>query len=91
MRYLIYFLERKILSLHINFKKMKKIIKLFFATVVIIIMTTSCEKACICRNIDNGSSDILYGVYSKKDCEAYTEYYQTVYNVDNVDCSYEWK
>ncbi len=54
-------------------------------------MTSSCEKACICRNVDNGSSDILYGVYSKKDCEAYTEYYQTVYDVDNVDCSYEWK
>jgi hypothetical protein len=70
---------------------MKKYIKLFLCASVIIIVTSSCEKACICRNVDNGSSDILYGVYSKKDCEAYTEYYQTIYNVDNVDCSYEWK
>ena len=61
---------------------MKKIIKLFLSAVVITIMTSSCEKACICRNIDNGSSDILYGVYTKKDCEAYTEYYKTVYNVE---------
>lgn len=70
---------------------MKRIVKLIIAVFVISIMTTSCEKACICRNVDNGSADILYGVYSKKECEDYTEYYQTIYDVDNVDCSYEWR
>lgn len=56
---------------------------------ILVVMISSCEKACICRNIDNGAADELYGVYSKKECEDYTDYYKTLYKVDNVDCSYE--
>lgn len=50
---------------------------------------SSCEKGCICRNLDTGAAEELYGVYSKKECESYTEYYKTVYKLDNVDCSFE--
>lgn len=70
---------------------MKHIVKVLLIIVSVIFTTTSCEKGCICRNLDNGAADELYGVYSKKDCEAYTEYYKTVYNVDNVDCSMDWR
>lgn len=70
---------------------MKRVIKLLLSIAVIVIATSSCEKGCICRNLDNGAADELYGVYSKKDCEAYTDYYQTVYDVDNVECTMEWK
>lgn len=70
---------------------MKKILKLLFSLIALIILCSSCEKACICTNLDNGSSDILWGVYSKKECETYTDYYQTVYGADNVDCAYKIK
>lgn len=70
---------------------MKKlfIISLVLATAAI--LCSSCEKACICKNLDNGASEELYGLYSKKECEAYTEYYQVLYDVDNVDCSYVFR
>ena len=45
----------------------------------------------MCRNLDNGASEELYGVYSQRDCEDYTDYYKTVYHVDNVECSMEWR
>ncbi|MBE6335652.1 MAG: hypothetical protein E7066_03110 [Lentimicrobiaceae bacterium] len=70
---------------------MKNLIKILLGTLLLSIICSSCEKACICRNIDNGASEELYGLYSKKECEAYTDYYQTLYDVDNVDCSYEWR
>lgn len=70
---------------------MKRIFKLFLSIIAIVTLCTSCEKACICTNLDNGASDILWGVYSKKDCETYTDYYQGVYGGDNVDCSYKIK
>ena len=68
---------------------MKKILKLFLIAVISVLTFSSCEKGCICRNLDTGAAEELYGVYSKKECESYTEYYKTVYKLDNVDCSYE--
>ena len=68
---------------------MKVFLKLFLVAIVAILTLSSCEKGCICRNINTGASEELYGVYSKKECEDYTEYYKTRYNLDNVDCSYE--
>ena len=70
---------------------MKRILKLLFGAIVLCMIASSCEKGCFCRNIDTGAADELYGVYTQKDCEAYTDYYQTLYNVDNVECSMEWK
>lgn len=70
---------------------MKKILKLLFSLIALVVLCSSCEKACICTNLDNGSSDILWGVYSKKECETYTDYYQSTYDVDNVDCAYKIK
>ena len=70
---------------------MKRFVKLLLSVFVIVVMMSSCEKGCICRNVDNGASEELYGVYSKKDCEAYTEYYQTISHQDNVECTMEWK
>jgi hypothetical protein len=68
---------------------MKRIFKLFLILIVSFLTFTSCEKGCICRNIDTGASEELYGIYSKKECESYTEYYKIVYKMDNVDCSFE--
>lgn len=70
---------------------MRKLLKVLLLSSVLVLSFTSCEKACICTNLDNGASDILWGVYSKKDCETYTDYYQGVYGGDNVDCSYKIK
>ena len=68
---------------------MKRFFKLFLVVIVSVLAFTSCEKGCICRNLDNGAAEELYGIYSKKECESYTEYYKTVYKLDNVDCSFE--
>lgn len=68
---------------------MKRFFKLFLLSVVLTFVCTSCEKGCICRNLDTGAADELYGVYSKNECESYTEYYKILYKLDNVDCSYE--
>ncbi|MBQ8222883.1 MAG: hypothetical protein IJZ87_06010 [Bacteroidales bacterium] len=70
---------------------MKRTLKLLLGIFVLSIMVSSCEKGCMCRNLDNGASNELYGVYSQKDCEAYTDYYKTVYHADNVECSMEWR
>ena len=68
---------------------MKRFFKLFLVAIVATVTFTSCEKGCICRNLSTGAAEELYGVYSKKECESYTEYYKTIYKLDNVDCSYE--
>ncbi|MBQ4547980.1 MAG: hypothetical protein IJ961_03825 [Bacteroidales bacterium] len=70
---------------------MKKLFKLILLSSVLILSVSSCEKGCICRNLDTGAADELWGVYSKKECEDYTDYYKTMYKLDNVDCSYEIK
>ena len=68
---------------------MKRFFKLFLITIVSILTFSSCEKACICRNLDTGSTGEIPSAYSKKECESYTDYYKTMYKFDNVDCSYE--
>lgn len=68
---------------------MKKVFKLFLISIVSVLAFSSCEKGCICRNLNTGAAEELYGIYSKKECEDYTEYYKIVYKIDNVDCSYE--
>lgn len=75
--------------MHDKYKQMKRVFKISLVIAAFAILFSSCEKACICRNLDNGASEELYGLYSKKECEAYTEYYQVLYDVDNVDCSFE--
>ncbi|MBE6338135.1 MAG: hypothetical protein E7068_04925 [Lentimicrobiaceae bacterium] len=70
---------------------MKRLFKLILLSSVLILSVSSCEKGCICRNLDTGAADELWGVYSKKECEDYTDYYKTMYKLDNVDCSYEIK
>lgn len=80
-----------IFALQLKFNLMKKIVKLFLLSSVLILTFSSCEKGCICRNLDTGASEELFGVYSKKDCESYTEYYQTVSKADNVECHMEWR
>lgn len=68
---------------------MKRFFKLFLVAIISVVTFSSCEKCCICRNIDTGSAEELYYAYSKKECESYTEYYKTMYKTDNIDCSYE--
>ena len=68
---------------------MKRFFKLFLIAIVATVTFTSCEKGCICRNLDTNAAEELFGVYSKKECESYTEYYKIMYKLDNVDCSFE--
>lgn len=70
---------------------MKRLVKLLLGMFAIVMMMSSCEKGCICRNVDTGAAEELYGVYSKKDCAAYTEYYQSISHQNNVECTMEWK
>lgn len=70
---------------------MKKTVKLLLSISLISLILFSCEKGCICTNLDNGAAEELYGVYSKKDCEAYTDYYKTISDKNNVDCTMQWK
>lgn len=71
--------------------KMKRFLTLLSSIVLIILLCSSCEKACICTNLNNGASEMLWGVYSKKECEDYTDYYKSTTKNDNIDCAYKIK
>lgn len=69
---------------------MKKIVKLLLSSSVIILIASSCEKRCICRNLDNGASYEAY-LYSKKDCEKYGESQSAISQEYNIECTMEWR
>ena len=54
-------------------------------------LASSCEKGCICRNIDTGASYEQYGLYSKKECREYGESLNEIYSEYNIECSMEWR
>ena len=70
---------------------MKRIVKLLLSSSVIILIASSCEKRCICRNLDNGASYEAYGLYSKKDCEKYGESQSAIYQEYNIECTMDWR
>lgn len=70
---------------------MKKTVKLLLSAFVIIMLASSCEKGCICRNIDTGASYEQYGLYSKKECREYGEGLNEIHSEYNIECSMEWR
>lgn len=70
---------------------MKKTVKLLLSAFVIIMLASSCEKGCICRNLDNGTSYEVYGIYSKRDCEDYGKSQSAIYEEYKIECTMEWR
>ena len=70
---------------------MKRTVKLLLSAFVIIMLALSCEKGCICRNVDTGASYEQYGLYSKRDCEDYGESLNEAYDNMNIECTMEWR
>ena len=52
------------------------------------VFLTSCEKRCVCKHIDDGSEDIVYSAYSKKECTDWDKYLNENLG-EKVDCTYK--
>ncbi|MBP9995102.1 MAG: hypothetical protein KBT67_09235 [bacterium] len=56
------------------------------------ILTTSCEKQCICHDYTTNSTSEIYSAYSKKECKDAEEYFSNlVGHGHEIECSYERK
>lgn len=53
---------------------MKKIFGIIILLSIVLIFFTSCEKRCICKYLDDGSEEIVYSAYSKKECNDWDKY-----------------
>ena len=68
---------------------MKKFLGIFLLISIIAMGFTSCERNCYCKNLEDGSEGIMYGVYSKSECSDTEDYYNELYNKDIYDCTYK--
>ena len=68
---------------------MKKFLGLFVLLALIAIAFSSCERRCLCKNLETGDENVYYGAYSKKECREAEDYYNELYNKDLFDCTYK--
>ena len=68
---------------------MKKFLGILFVASIVVVAFSSCERNCYCKNLEDGTEGIMYGVYSKKECNDTEDYYNELYNKDIFDCSYK--
>ena len=68
---------------------MKKLFGLFFLLVFVVLAFSSCERKCVCKNLESGDESIYYGAYSRKECTEAEDYYNALYNKDIFDCTYK--
>ncbi|HJH60448.1 MAG TPA: hypothetical protein IAD13_03975 [Bacteroidetes bacterium] len=69
---------------------MRRVSLCIFALIAVLSLT-SCEKECVCVNLENGSSTPVYGVYSRQDCQDKEDFYNTLYDGYYFECYYEKK
>ena len=62
---------------------MKRFLAILLLISVVAMLFTSCERNCYCTDLDTGVENIVYGVYSKKDCRDVEKIY------DNYECTYK--
>lgn len=68
---------------------MRKILGIFLFFSVVVLVLSSCERNCYCKNLEDGSEGLMYGVYSKSECRDTEKYYNELYNKDIYDCTYK--
>jgi len=68
---------------------MKKISLIFLLLSVIMTVFSSCERKCVCKNLEDGSEATIYSAYSKKECREYEDYYNDLFDSDTFECTYK--
>lgn len=68
---------------------MRKLIGIILFLAVSAMFFSSCERNCYCKNLEDGSEGIMYGVYSKSECRDTETFYNDLYNKDIYDCTYK--
>ncbi len=68
-------------------KKRSAIFYLFLSAIAVTFF--SCERNCRCKNLEDGTESIQYGVYSKKDCRDTETYYNDLFKKDIYECTYK--
>lgn len=68
---------------------MKKFSVIFLFLSVMVIVLSSCERKCVCKNLEDGSEANIYNAYSKKECRDYEDYYNDLYNSNMFECTYK--
>jgi len=68
---------------------MKKILGIILSISIVFTVFSSCERNCHCKNLEDGTEGIMYGIYSKKECRDTEEYYNELYNKDIYECTYK--
>jgi len=68
---------------------MKRFLAFFLFTSVIAVFFSSCERNCYCKDLEDGTEGIMYGVYSRSECEDTEDYYNELYNKEMYDCTYK--
>jgi hypothetical protein len=67
---------------------MKRFFKIVIAAVIVMLFFGSCERRCVCTYLEDGSQEIIYSAYSKKECQEWDDYYNNSLNI-SVDCTYK--
>jgi len=68
---------------------MKRILVIFLVLSIVAMIFASCERNCYCKNLQDGSEGIVYGVYSRSDCRDTQAYYNEINNKDIYECTYK--
>ena len=68
---------------------MKKILAVFLLVSTIVMLFSSCERNCYCKNLDTGVEDIYYGTYSRKECRDAEESLNEMYHNQVYECTYK--
>ena len=68
---------------------MKKILAFFLLISTIVMLFSSCERNCYCKNLDTGVEDIYYGTYSRKECRDAEESLNEMSHDPLYECTYK--
>ena len=68
---------------------MKKFLVVCLLLSAVVVMFSSCERNCYCKNLEDGTEGIMHSAYSKKDCRDTEDYYNELYQKDIYECTYK--
>ena len=67
---------------------MKKLFCIVLIVSAAAIVLSSCERRCICEYEADGSKEVMYNAYSKKECNEWEDYLTNDLNT-KVSCTYK--
>ena len=68
---------------------MKRFLTIILLFSVVVILFSSCERNCYCKDLSTGVEDIYYGTYSKKECRDAEEYLNEMNHDTSYECTYK--